>query len=68
MIVEKEREEKRYNIVIKGWRRMEEGKDYGKVFEEFFKETLGVECKITRCRKSGSVYIATLGDENMKKK
>lgn len=66
IVVYKEREERRDNIVIKEWGRMEEGKDSEKVIEEF-KKKLGVDCKIMSCRKSGGIYIARVENEEKKK-
>lgn len=64
---EKDREERKCNIVIKGG-------DFGKEevkskewIKKWLKEKLEVECRIAECRNSGPVLVAKLGNEEMKK-
>lgn len=57
-VVEKEKEERRGNIVIKGW----EIED--KITKaEFIKKELNVEVKVKRCRISGKVIVVSLDEE-----
>lgn len=64
--MEKERDERRCNIVIKGMN-VEEGND-GKVWvQEFLKERLKVECRINKYLISGSVIVARIKNEEKKK-
>lgn len=65
-MMEKERDDRRYNIVIKGIK-VEEGKE-GKVWvQEFLKERLKVECRIDKYWVSGAVIVAKIENEEKKK-
>jgi len=70
-VEDKEREERKCNIVIRGVRMPKEAeKDWKKGrewAEEYIRESIGVECKVISCRESGAVVVVRLGDENMKK-
>lgn len=63
--IERMKEERKSNIKIKG--------DIGKIkvtkegIEKFIKEKIGIEIRITDCRTSGNVIIATIEEEDMKK-
>jgi len=70
--VDKDREERRSNIIIKGAKIPKElEKDWGgcKIWAaELIKEKVGVECNMVNCRKSGTVIILKLESEEVKKK
>jgi len=65
---EKEKEERRYNIVIRRIRMPREAeKDWKRGREwamEFFKENIGVECKVVSCRESGAVVVVVVKLKN----
>lgn len=66
-VVDKEKEERKCNIVIKGktsWEKGENGKEW---VESFIKEKLRVQCKVTECRNSGPVIVAKIENEEKKK-
>lgn len=66
-VVDKEKEERKCNIVIKdktSWKEGENGKEW---VESFIKEKLGVQCKVTECRNSGFVIVAKIENEEKKK-
>lgn len=70
-VVEKDREERRCNIIIKGVRVPEgarkdrkEGKEWAAAL---IKEKIGVECGVVGCRESGTVVIVKLENEEAKK-
>lgn len=64
-VVEKEKEERRGNIVIKGWE-IGDSITNGKA-EEFIKKELDVEVKVKRCRINGKVIVVSLEEEEMKR-
>jgi len=68
---DKERDERKCNIVIRGIRMPKEvEKDWKKGREwasEYIREYIGVECKVVSCRESGAVVVVKLEDEDMKK-
>lgn len=64
-MVEKEKEERRNNIVIKGWEIGE--RITNERAEEFIKKELGVEVKVKRCRLSGRVIVVSLEGEERKR-
>lgn len=65
-MMETERDDRRYNIVIKCIK-VEEGKE-GKVWvQEFLKERLKVECRIDKYWVSGAVIVAKIENEEKKK-
>jgi len=66
MVVDKEKEERKDNIVIKGVDIEEE--DLKKWVSEFIKEKMEIEVEIVSCRKSGKVLVAKLKDGQMKRK
>lgn len=66
IIVEKEKEERRNNIVLKGVG--PKGKAMKEWVEEFIKEKLGVEIKVVRCKLSGKVIVAMLEGEEEKRR
>lgn len=66
MIEGRERYERRNNIVIKGIEREERDKLDGKWVERFMKEIREVPAKVTKCRLSGSVIVATIENGEMK--
>lgn len=57
MVVEKDKEERKGNITIKGMSTKEECKVGKAEIEKMLKEKLGVECVIESCRLSGTVII-----------
>lgn len=65
IIVEKEKEERRNNIVLKGVGA--EGKAMKEWVEEFIKEKLGVEIKMVKCKLSEKVIVAIRGRRGEKK-
>lgn len=65
LMTEKEKEESRNNIVIKGWEIGE--RVTNEKAEEFIKKELGVEVKVKRSRMSGRVIIVSLEDAEMKR-
>ncbi|KYM96955.1 hypothetical protein ALC62_12371 [Cyphomyrmex costatus] len=72
LVWEKERDERRHNIVIKGITEAEggsikEAEGYKIWAKDFLKDKVGVECEIERCWKSGPVIIVKLRKENDKK-
>lgn len=58
MVMEKEKEERRDNIVVKGVDTEE--KDLKKWIKEFLKDKMEIEVDIVSCRKSGKILIAKL--------
>jgi hypothetical protein len=68
---EREKEDRRLNVIIKGISLPEAvQKDRlgsRKWTEELIKKRIGVECKITNCRVSGSVIIAKIDSEEKKR-
>lgn len=70
--MDKERNERRCNIVLKGVKTRMEGeeKDIRENLKEwvtkFLREKLDMECKVENCRLSGRVIIARLGSEGEK--
>jgi len=66
MVFDKEKEERRDNIVIKGVDTEE--KDLKKWVSKFIKEKMEIEVEIVSCRKSGKVLVAKLKDWQMKRK
>ncbi|XP_025160330.1 trichohyalin-like [Harpegnathos saltator] len=65
LVVEKEKEERRGNVVIKGWEIGD--RITNKKAEEFIKKELDVEIKVKRCRISGKVVVVSLEEEEMKR-
>lgn len=66
MVIDKEKEERRENIVIKGVDT--DKRDLKKWVKEFLEEKMEVEVEVISCRKSGKVLVAKLKDWQMKKK
>lgn len=66
MIFDKEKKERRDNVVIKGVNTEE--KDLKKWISEFIKEKMEIEVEIVSCRKSGKVLVTKLKDWQMKSK
>lgn len=66
MIAERDRDERKNNIIIKGMDR--EGEITRERMEEFRREKLNIEVKVIRCRRSGGVLVVKLENEHMKKK
>lgn len=62
---EKEKEERKNNIVIKGIKK--EGWITKEWAEKFIKEKIDVEVKVNKCRKSNNVLIITLEEEIKKR-
>lgn len=67
MVTEKEREERRNNIVIKGIDVKELDKDRREWAKDFLKSRLGVACGIISVRISGPVIIVKIDKEEDKK-
>lgn len=67
MLSEKEREERRNNIVIKGIDKIEDIKDTKEWTEKLLREELDVKGKVIQCRRSNKVLIAKLGKDEEKK-
>lgn len=65
LVVEKEKKERRDNIVIKGLEI--EDRVTNEKMKGFIKEELGIDVKVKRCRKSGKVIVVSLEREEMKK-
>lgn len=65
MVIDKEKEERKDNIVIKGAETEE--KDLKKWVIEFLKEKMDIKVEIISCRKSGRVIVVKLKDWQMKK-
>lgn len=66
MMKERERYERRNNIVIKGIGREERNKVDGKWMEKFIEEITGTPAKVTKCRLSGGVIVATIENNELK--
>lgn len=66
MVLDKEKEERRDNIVIKG--ADTEVKDWKKWVSDFIKEKMEIDVEIISCRRSGKVLVAKLKDGQMKRK
>lgn len=66
-VMEKNKEERKCNIVIKGRDTIRSKKEGKKKVEKFIKEKLEVECKIMECRNSGPVIVAKVENEEKKK-
>jgi len=68
---DKEREERKCNIVMRGIRIPKEAeKDWKRAREwamELIREKIGVECKVISCRESGAVVVVKLESEEIKK-
>jgi hypothetical protein len=67
LISDKEKEERKNNIAIKGMGYVGDIRLLKEKVQEFLKEDLEIECKIESCRMSGKVIIAKLGDEEIKR-
>lgn len=71
LVVEKEKQERKNNIVFKGIKLEKEDKikkGEGKEWvEDFLRKNLDIDCKIESCRISGKVIIVKLGSEEEKK-
>lgn len=67
IILEKEREERRNNIVIKGLTFMEKEGDKKEKVKEWLNKKLEVESNIVWCKKSGKVLVVKLEHEIQKK-
>lgn len=65
LVREKEKEERKNNIVIKGIKK--EGWITKEWVEKFIKEKIDVEVKVNKCRKSNNVLIITLEEEIKKR-
>lgn len=65
LVREKEKEERKNNIVIKGIKK--EGWITKEWAEKFIKEKIDVEVKVNKCRKSNNVLIITLEEEIKKR-
>lgn len=65
LVREKEKEERKNNIVIKGIKK--EGWITKEWAEKFIKEKIEVEVKVNKCRKSNNVLIITLEEEIKKR-
>lgn len=66
MIAERDRDERKNNIIIRSMDR--EGEITRERMEEFRREKLNIEVKVIRCRRSGGVLVVKLENEHMKKK
>jgi len=70
-VTEKDREERRRNIILKGIRPPKEiEKDRKKVsewIEKLFREKMGVDINVQGCRESGTVIVAKLESEEEKR-
>jgi len=62
---EKEKEERKDNITIRGWGKVEKI-EKGKV-EEFLKDRLGLEIKVKGCKVNGKVIVVNLNNSEDKK-
>lgn len=71
IIIEREKEERKNNIVIKGiglTKEVEEGKKRREEWVKgFLTEKIGIECKVEYCRRSGTVIIVKLDSEETKR-
>jgi len=68
---DKEREERRNNVIVRGVRIPKEIEKDKKEMREWamslIKEKIGVDCKVIGCRESGTVLVIKLENEEMKK-
>jgi len=62
---EKEKEERKDNIIIKGWVNVE--RIERERVEEFFKDRLGLEIKVKGCKVNGKVVVVNLNSSEDKK-
>jgi len=62
---EKEKEERKDNITIRGWWKVE--KVEKEKVEEFLKDRLGLEIKIKGCKVNGKVIVVNLNSSEDKK-
>lgn len=67
LMAEKDREERRYNVVVKGAMETKEGEKGRMWMQDFIKEKLGVKCKVLSCRRSGPVMVAKIDGEEKKR-
>lgn len=67
MVIEKEREERRNNIVIKGINIKDVAKDRREWAKDFLKNRLGVDCGIMSVKINGSVIIVKIDKEGDKR-
>jgi len=71
-VTEKDREERKRNVIMKGIRMPKEvGNDRKKCIDwvtDLLKDKLGLEVKVAGCRESGTVVVVKLEDEEEKKK
>lgn len=66
LVMEKEKEEKRDNIVIKGL--YVEERINNECVQMFIKGNLGIAIKVKRCRVSRNVIVTTMENSEMKRK
>lgn len=67
MVADKEREERKNNITIKGMTSKERERIEKEDIEKWLKQKIDVECKVMSCRQSGTVTIAKIESEEKKK-
>lgn len=67
LVADKDREERKNNITIKGMALRERDRIEKEDIEKWLKQKIDVECKVMSCRQSGTVTIAKIESEEKKK-
>lgn len=65
LVEKRDREKRKASVVIKGMTGEEEW--FRTRMENFLNTSLGIEVKVTRCRRSGRVWVVKMESEQMKR-